>query len=244
MEKSPSRKLINTSFVFLKDDGYYTLVDVMNRVDSAVLFTISYNLYGNFPNLSESSLKRYLKLRGLPDPNGFEIVDAKNSCYENTESVVFVRALTKKRWENREFDQVTINNLILNSTSREEKVRSLKNLKIKCGCKISNFNNVCRPSEYQRQIFRDERKHTDVPGSFIDTVFCKHGFISLDWLRVFYNTADFGIGPNPHIYNVCENVIKDVLKYKSKFPNYRLNTLYRDLLFRMYAPLKDLVWNS
>lgn len=244
MELSPSRKLINTSFVIQKDDGYYTLVDVMNRVDSAVLFTVSYNLYDNFPSLSESSLKRYLKLRGLPDPNGFEIVDSKNSCYENTESIVFVRALTKKRWVNKEFDQVSINNLVSSNASRKEIAKSLKNLKVKCGCKISNFHSICRPSEYQRQIFRDERRHTDIPGSFIDTVFCKHAFLSLDWLKAFYNTADFGIGPTPHVYNISETVVKDVLKYKSKLPNYRLNTLYRDLLFRMYEPLKDLFWRG
>jgi hypothetical protein len=244
MSKSPARKLIDTSFAWLKDDKYYVATDLMSRVDSAVLFTVSYNLYANFPNFSPLKLKRYLELRNLPNPNGFEIVDSKNSCYEDIESTVFVRALTKERWKNRKFNQVTINNLVLDNASKEEKINSLKNLKVKCGCKISNFIGICRPPEYIRRIFRDERKHNNVPGPFVDTFLCKHAFLAIDWLRTFYRTTDFGIGLSSHVYTVSTNVIQDVLKYKLKLPNYKLNSLYRGLLFRMYAPVKDLIWNG
>jgi len=243
MSQSPARKLIDTSYILLKDDGYYIATDLMSRIDSAVLFAVAYNLH-EFFNFSKSELQRYLEIRNLPNPKGIDIVDSKKSCYDLIESTVFVRALTPDRWEKKEFNQVTINNLKPHDTSREEKRKSLRNLKVKCGGKISNFTSICRPSYYQRKIFRDERELTHVPGSFIDTYFCKHFFIGLDWSRVFQGTTDFDIGLSSHVANVSEEVIKDVLKFKPKYPNYKLNRLYRKLLFEMYAPLNGLYWRG
>lgn len=244
MSQSPARKLINESYVLLKNDGYYLATDLMSRVDSTVLFTISYNQYPNFPNFTPRELKNYLKLRGLPNPEGVALIDSKNSCYETIESTVFVRALTKDRWKKKEFDQVTINNLVLDSASREEKINSLKNLKINCGCKINNFVSICRPSDYQRRIFGDERKHEHVPGSFVDTFLCKHAYLALDWLKAFYRTTDFGIGISSHVCRASDEVIKEVRDHRLKLPNYKLDRYFRHLKLKMYAPVNNLFWNS
>jgi len=243
MDKSPARKLIDTSYILLKD-RYYIAADLMSRVDSAVLFTVSYNLHEFFPNFSKSNLQEYLGLRDLPNPNGVDLVNSKQSCYEYIESIVLVRALTKERWENNKYNEVVINNLVPNNAPRKEKRRSLKNVKAKCGGKISNFMSACRPLEHIRKIFRDERKLTDIPGSFVDTYFCKHFFIGLDWLRIFSNVYDFGIGPCSHVYSISEKVIKDVLDYKLRAPNYKLNQWFRKLMFEMYEPLHDLYWRG
>jgi len=248
MSKSPARKLIDTSYILLKDDKYYITADLMSRIDSAVLFAVAYDLH-EFFNFSKSKLQRYLKLRNLPNPKGVDIVDSKNSCFDLIESIVFVRALTPERWEKKKYNKVTINNLKPNDASREEKRKSLRNLKVKCQGDISNFASACRPSAYQRKLFGDERELKDVPGSFVDAYLCKHFFIGLDWLKIFQNVFDFDIGLSSHVTSVAEDVIKDVLRYnvsryKMKLPNYKLNTFYRKLLFEMYAPLNELYWRS
>jgi len=243
MSKSPARKLIDGSYVLLKKE-YYIAADLMSRIDSGVFFAVAYNLHELFPNFSDSELQRYCTTRNLPNPKGVDIVDSRRSCFEYIESSVFVRALTPERWKKNEYNQVTINNLKPNDAPREEKRKSLKNLKVKCQGNISNFVSACRPSAYQRRIFRDERELTEIPGSFIDTYLCKHFFIGLDWLRIFKNACDFDIGLSSHVASVSEEVIKDVLKHKPTYPNYKLNRLYRNLLFEMYAPLNELYWRG
>jgi len=244
---SPSRKLIDSSFVWKKDDGYYAVIDIMSRVDSAVLTTVAFNLYGNYPEFSISELKRYLRLRKLPDPNGYSLVDEKRSCYDNVESIVYVRALTKKRWERKEYNKVKIKNLVLENASFREKVKSLRNLEVSCSCPRAEYQSICRPAYYQRRIFKDPRTYKDIPGSFINSVFCKHACIALDWLTLFYGTASFEyFGPSPHVIEASKIVIKDFLRFKPRYPDYKLNNLYLAELKRnsinLHEPLLKYIW--
>jgi|YelNatPaOPRAMG01_1025707.scaffolds.fasta_scaffold09348_9 hypothetical protein len=246
-KESPSRKLIDTSFVWKKKDGYYAVIDIMSRIDSAVLTTVAYNLYGDYPEFSVSDLKKYLKLRNLPDPDGFSLVNEKESCYENLEAMVLVRALTKKRWEKKEYNRVKIKNLILNSESFEKKADSLKSLKVSCGCARADYQSICRPAWYQRRIFKDQRSYKDIPGSYIDSVFCKHVHIALDYLALFYGTATFDyFGPSPHVIKASKIVIRDFLKLKPRYPDYKLNQLYLSELRReginLNEPLLKFIW--
>ncbi|MGC8812287.1 MAG: hypothetical protein ACP5O8_01730 [Candidatus Aenigmatarchaeota archaeon] len=246
-KESPSRKLIDTSFVWKREDGYYSVVDIMSRVDSAVLTTVAYNLYEDYPEFPVSSLKKYLELRNLPDPDGFSLVNEKESCYENLEAMVFVRALTKKRWENKEYNRIEIKNLVLESASFKEKADSLKNLKVSCGCARAGYQSICRPAWYQRRIFRDLRNYKDIPGSYIDSVFCKHVCIALDWLTLFYGTASFDyFGPSSHVIKASKIIIRDFLKHKPRYPDYKLNQLYLSELRReginLNEPLLKFIW--
>lgn len=246
-KESPARKLIDTSFVWKKNDGYYAVIDIMSRVDSAVLTTVAYNLYGNYPELSVSELKKYLELRRLPNPDGFSLVGEEKSCYENKEAMVYVRALTKKRWEKKEYNRVKIKNLVENDVSFQEKRNSIKTLKVSCGCSRADYQSICRPAWYQRRIFKDLRTYESVPGSYIDSVFCKHVCIALDWLYLFYQTANFDyFGPSYHVVKASKIVIRDVLKHRPRYPDYKLNQLYLSELRReginLHEPLLKFIW--
>lgn len=237
--ESPARKILNTGFFILQNSGYYLATDLISRVDAAALFVVNYNLYGDC-ELEPSFFKRYLKLRGLPVPENTNIVDERKSCFDNREGTVEIRAFSKKKWERKEYDTVEIKNLCLNSEEKKEKVASLKNLEVKCGCRISNFLRICRPPREKRLIFRDTRRPDEIPcpyvGSYIDT----HASIALDWLADFYGTANFGVyGPTKNTLGVSELVIKDVVKYDLRLPKYRLNQLFEKLKFRMFSPLLE-----
>ncbi|MEM7825714.1 MAG: hypothetical protein QW412_02560, partial [Candidatus Aenigmatarchaeota archaeon] len=239
-KESSARKLIDTSFVWRKEDSYYAAIDIMSRVDSAVLTLVSYNLFKNYPEISLSELKKYIELRKLPNPEGLSLVDERRSCYENVESVVYVRALTKKRWEAKEYNRVKIKNLVKNKVPFQEKVKSIRSLEVNCGCNRTDYVSICRPAKYQRKIFRDERTYKDIPGSFINSVFCKHACIALDWLHLSYQTSSFDyFGPSSHVVKVSKIIIEDILKYKPKYPDYRLNQLFLTELKRRRINLHE-----
>ncbi len=235
----PARKILNTSFFILQDRGLYLAMDVTSRVDAAALFIVNYNLYGDC-ELKPRVFKKYLKLRGLPVPENTNIVNEKNSCFDNREGIVEVRAFSKKRWEKKEYNTVEIKNLCFNYAKKEEKVSSLKNLEVKCSCKISNFLRISRPPKEKRLMFRDTRRPDQIPcpyvGSYIDT----HANVALDWVADFYSTANFGVfGPTKNTVKISEIVIKDVVKYKLRLPKYKLNQLFAKLKLRMFGPLLE-----
>lgn len=230
-KRSTPRKLIDASFVWQKEDGYYAAIDLMTRVNSMVLFSLSYNLYDvNFPNISKRRIKRYLKLRKLPDVEGVELVNENNSCYSNVESVVFVRSLGKHTWKKGNYNAVTINNLAMESDSYERKFKSIKNIKVTCRCLRNSLERSCRPASFQKKIFRDERRRTHIPSSFIDTVFCKHACVGLDWLATFNSAANFdffGIYAKRTI-EVSNQVVDYILTYNLRLPDYRINELLNE----------------
>lgn len=244
-KKSVPRKIVDASWVWEKPSGNYGALDFISRIDSTVLFTLAYGLHKlNYEDLSIADLKKYLKIRKLPDTEGKDLVREQDSCYENTEAMIYVRALTKKRWNENKYNQVVINNLASNDDSDKRKVESFKNLKASCGCTRSGYQSICRPSSYQMRMFRDERKLKDIPGSFIDTIICKHANIAFDWSHIFYNSTDFFgfFGMSRNVVEVSKRVIKDVLEYNIRLPDFQLNQLYRNEARKIYEPLIKIVW--
>jgi hypothetical protein len=255
--RSVPRKEIDASFSWEKHDGYYASVDLMSRVNSMLLFSLSYDLYEvNFPYISKSRIKKYLELRRLPNTEGVGLVDEDDSCYSNIESVVIVRSVGEKTWKKENYNRVSINNLVGESESLERKINSIMNIKVVCPCIRSTFIRSCRVPIFQRKIFNDNRMGNDVPGSFVDSEFCKHALVAMDYVTTFDGAANFGffgIYANRTIEvsnQVIEYVLKKGLKY-SKEPdcdvNKRLNKKiidnYGTYLSYWSEPLRKLIFH-
>ncbi len=256
--RSVPRKEIDSSFAWKKYDGCYASVDLMSRVNSALLFNLSYGLYDvNFPNISKRRIKRYLKLRRLPNTEGVELVDEDKSCYSNIEAVVFVRSLGKKTWEKENYNQVSINNLVGEDETTERKKDSIMNIKVVCPCIRSAFERSCRTATFQRDIFNDGRGGGDVPGPFVDSVFCKHTLVGMDWITTFNGGANFrffGIHAK-RTTNMSNQVIEYILNRNLKctsHPDYVINGLldrkavdnYRTYLRYWTEPLREFIFHK
>ena len=217
--RSAPRKQIDASFGWIKDDGYAAEIDLMSFVNSSPLFYRAYGLYDSvFPSIPEKRIKRYLEKLDLPDTAKGDLIDERKSCYSNIESVVFVRSLGKDTWKGGNYNRVTINNLVREDDSTERRRKSIMNIKVTCSCIRSTFARSCRASALQRRIFRDYRKFEDLPGVFVDTVFCKHACVAMHWISTFDYGASFGLFGirGERGIDVSKDVINDILDYKAR----------------------------
>ena len=242
-QESALRKISDTGFVWQKKDQTYGFTDVATRTDSLVLFTLSYDLIDYyFPDIKKSELKKYLKLRRLPDTEGAEII-GKGSCFENIEATAFVRSFTKKNWEAGKFHTMSMTNLAANNASPKEKLDSFKTIEIRCSCNRGVMQPTCRPSKYQRRMFGDDRDIKSVPGSFMTAIYCTHADIGHDWLSIFYEAYGFGMHL-PYTHRAIGYVVKQVAKKNQKLPKYRLNLEFSPERREIFKPLADMAWRG
>ena len=225
---SPARKLTDVSFVWLKENKCYSAIDIMSRVDATALVTVEYELYGDY-EISPQDFKKYLELRKLPRVHDSKhSLIGKHSCYgEDNTAIVEVSSLSRKGWEEGRYYHVKIVNLLPDSVSFEEKKKSFRNLIANCNCHRSIYQSICKPPLSKRMIFKDLRNYKDIPQPNIDSIFCKHVCVALDYCHLFYSTASFEFfGPSEHTRKVSQSIIKDFLERKLRLPNYQLNSYY------------------
>lgn len=254
--RSSPRKEIDSSFSWKKYNGGYASVDLMSRVNSMLLFSLSNDLYDvNFPDISRRRLKRYLKLRKLPNTEGVELT-GKNSCYSNIEAVLSVRSLSGKKWKERAYKKVTINNLVGEDEPLERKIDSIKNINVVCSCARTSFVHSCRVPTFQRDIFRDPRGGGDVPGPFVDSEFCKHALVAMDYVTTFDGAANFGFFGiyGDRTITVANQVIEYILRKKLKLTDHSDYTIneslnrrkvedYRTYLRYWSEPLREFIFH-
>jgi hypothetical protein len=243
-QQSSLRKLSDTGLVWPKLGGTYGFVDVATRCDTTVLFALAYNLRSEYlPSLGYSEIKKYLKLQGLPDVEGTELV-GNNSCFANVEADVFVRSFSKKEWEKGLYHKVSMTNIVPNSSENSMKFRSVDSVGIKCDCARGVMQPSCRPPVYQRKMFGDNRGPNDVPGPFIRAVYCPHADIAHDWLSIFYDIHGFGMHMPNRTHDTIEYVVKQIVKKKQKLPKWRINLEFQPERKDIFRPLIDMVWKN
>jgi len=232
---STPRKLTSTSFTWRTSDHGYAALDPTSRVDSAVAYIVAEGMEEIFfPDFRQSELKRYLRKRKLPDEFDKPIVNEEKSCFSGVEGVVEVSQLNRFSKRKDKYYKVSINNLIQSKQSFYDKVMSLNHLKVSCTCPRKSFQCITRPSKYQRSFYKDEVPYGEVPDSFIESVFCKHAYVAIDYLVFYYNVEGFGVfGLPQNVIDVSKEVIKRQLEFNRKLPNYMMSPTIRSI----YKPL-------
>ena len=249
-ESTAVRKSVDAMTSMLKpSSGYYTAGGITGKVDGDVLYAVWDGLAELYePELSLNKLKKYLKIRKLPDPEGRELVNTKRSCHEGLEAVIFVKGLSLARsrptWENNTWYKVQLNNLTADD-SPEEKLKTLRNIKISCSCDGHIWHGICRPPAYQRRLFGDYRSAKDNPSPFIDSTIHGHSSIAFNYAAVRLGTYDMGIfGYTPHALGIGKKFIKGVLDHNVELPDYRINRAYGDLQYDLFKPVIDQIKNG
>lgn len=192
-------------------------------------------------------VKKEFRGQGLSKPMLEKFIQVSRDEQQN-DFVIVVRSLNRKRWKGGVRYKVSINNLARENQDEETKTKSLLNLNVSCTCPYSAFLKSSRASIWQRKIYGDTRTSTDIPGSFLNSVICRHSIVAFNWLHFNYGTASFGIfGPSEYVTTVSQPIIRRILKMHSKkvpknyLADYKLNEMILNKETPLLTPLIDMV---
>ena len=235
-ERSTPRKLADSSIV-VKQPIYYLGGTLTSAAIGNVAYAVAYGLEDLF-DFGERVLDEFMRLRGVADVRGSNLVDVRKSCHEFIEGMVYVKSLSKNGFDDNYPYRIKIKNLVTREVPDVMHQISFYNLDVECPCPRAYCVTTCRAPVNQREQFGDFKTLKSVPGPFIATDLCKHSWVALNHLVIFYDTADFGLfGLTEHTTGVISEFVKEVVRNgynERKMPEYKLNEKYEMLAHELF----------
>jgi len=246
-EPSSPRRQLDASYVWPVLKHYYAAVGIMTVLDTSVASVLSMGAPRTFYDISWKKLQNYARLRKMANTFNRDIVDGSASCYSGVEGAFRVRALDRKRWAKGIYYNVSVRNLVPETSPHKRIMESLDNFDASCDCPDSFYKRICRAPFKKILMFGDRRTFKSIPGAFVNSPLCKHVLVGLSWSHFVYGTASFGIfGPSEEVIRATEPLILRFLREKPKLPDYQLNLkLQQDKSeIAILNDLNNLIWRG
>jgi len=235
LERNPLQKYFDSLEKIRKLDGDFVLAGASRKIDGDVLYAVWENLdflYG--PEIRPSELRRYLKKRGLPAPEGRELVYEGESTYDGSNAKIVVNGLASKTWGNRTKYEININS-ILSGNEERCACATLTDIEIVCGCTAGEKLSKKTPPSMQNRLPRS-------PTVAVDAIIDHHTDIALNYLVSRFGAYDLELFGYPAELVKLEKVfIRKVLANRENWNlrNYQLNEKYRGLQEKLFKPLRE-----
>jgi hypothetical protein len=232
-------KLTDTGFVWAKYGGKLGFRDLASSLDSLALYTVAYGLTQEyFPNTSIERIKRYLKIRRLPDTEGEELIGPDRVVYP-TKADVVVRSFSKDKWPKKSGHLVSTINHVPEDASPEKKFESGEKIAVSCGCSRGESQPFYRPSISQLAKFGINLSPQTLGSRPFDAVYCTHVEIDHNWLSQIHNIHGFGLNlPDSEAVKILEYVLNQVVDSKMKWiSKYRLNEQFSKEEMELFSRL-------
>jgi len=234
-KRSPSQKLLNSSFIWQRLDNSYACVGGVDVIDGLLYYCHQKGKVDDVLGHGTSKyVEEYFKRERIELSNN--IVDDHCKQYHDTfKGTIFVES---RRKHDTIKHKIRVSDLVSKDSTEERKSASLRSMNIQCDCLRAHYQSFLTVPRDVREMFNDHRESDSIPSPHIRTVIDTHSVTAVDWLVEERNCGDFGIfGLSDHTIGIAKYVIKSTLD-KKYIPEYKLNLFLRDKTV-LFNPLRE-----
>jgi hypothetical protein len=233
-ELRPSRKLVNSSFIWKRLDNSYSCLGGASLMDGLIHYCQQKEITAEvFGRSISRDVDEYLKRRKIELSNNI-VEDHCKTYLDMFKGTMLVESRSKHDVIRH---KLRISDLVSKDSTDERKDASLKSMNILCDCLGAHYQTFLTVSREVREAFGDNRSSDNIPSPHVSMPIDTHGVMGMNFLVEQRKAEDFGIfGLNQHTTEIARHVIKSALD--KNIPEYDLNLFLRDKTV-LFNPLRE-----
>jgi hypothetical protein len=237
------RKNIENSFIWLNENGKYSLRSLANFVNGNVAIISQEGLYEDI-GLSEENIEKFCKLREQKFFGGSKVIIPDTYSFDNITKKIDVMSFSKGN-KSKRHHRTSFEDLAKVDTPYNKKLESLRKYRVGCTCVRNTIKTKSRPYYHIRKGLGDQRKHDDTIVPRIEHDHCSHIEASWTWMCRHRGVEGFGVSGLTDkaidaIKFVVESEVNEGIKRRNKNnprPDYKLNGLYFNLQMELFSEM-------
>lgn len=229
----PSRKLVDTSFIWRRLDNSYSCLGGSSLVDAFIYYCqykgVTKDIFGR--NVSKE-IDEYLKKRDIELSNSID--DQARESFDTFKGTMLIESRSK---HDDIWHKVRVSDIVKQNSTDKRKDASLRSMNILCDCLGAHYQTFLTVPKYVREMFNDKRNSDSIPAPNVGMVIDTHGALAMNYLVDERKAEDFGIfGLSDNMVDITEYVFKSALD--KNVPEYKFNLFLRDKT-TLFDPLRE-----